>query len=188
VLRKYDVKGADPHMVLLAPDGQWAFVSNTASNTLAAVNLASGEVKLIETDARPQGAALSRDGKLIYLANSDGNSISIIDVASKKRMGTIATGKGTGRIAVTPDGSTLVYNLQAGEAVGFADIRSGKQIASVPLGGKPLSLLMAPDGRLAYAGVQDQDKIFVISVPERKIVRVIDTPKGSGPDPALPLR
>jgi YVTN family beta-propeller protein len=187
VLRKFDVKGADPHMVLLDPEGRWAYVSNTASNTLAAVNLQSGETTLIETDARPQGAAWSRDAKLIYLTNSDGNSISIIDRASKKRTGTIRTGKGPGRVAVTPDGNTLVYNLQPGEAVGFADTRTNKQTHEVLIGGKPLSLTMSPDGQFVYAGIQDQDKVIVLSVPQRKIVRVIETPKGAGPDPAIPL-
>jgi len=80
-----------------------------------------------------------------------------------------------------------VYNLQAGEAVGFADVAGRKETLVVPLGGRPLSLTMSADGRTAYAGVQDQDRIFVISVPERRIVRVIETPKGAGPDPALPL-
>jgi YVTN family beta-propeller protein len=187
VLRKYDVKGADPHMVLLGADGKWAYVSNTASNTLAAVHLDTGEVKLIPTEGRPQGAALSADGKLIYLTNSDGNSISVIDAGRKERIATIPTGQGPARVAIAPGGRTLVYNLGTGESVGFADIASRKQTGTIKLTGRPLSLLMSADGGFAYAGVQDQDKVFVISVPERKIVRVITTPKGSGPDPALPL-
>lgn len=188
VLRKYDVQGADPHMVLFGPRGEWAYVSNTASGTVAAVHLESGKVKLIPTDARPQGGVLSRDGRWLYVTNSDGNSISIIDTGKKERVSVISTGEGPGRIALTPDGKTLIYNLQPGEAVGFADIASKKQTAIVPLGGRPLSLTLSPDGETAYAGVQDQDKVFAISVPERKIVRVIETPKGSGPDPAIPLR
>jgi YVTN family beta-propeller protein len=188
VLRQFDVKGSDPHMVLFSRDGQTAYVSNTATSTLAAVNVSSGGVTLIPTDTRPQGAALSHDGKTLYLTNSDGNSISIIDTATNKRTGSISTAKGPGRVAVTPDGATLVYNCQAGEAVGFADIRARKQTGVIALGGKPLSLTMSKDGRFAYAGVQDQDKVFVISVGERKVVKAIATPKGSGPDPALPLQ
>ncbi len=187
VLRKYDVQGSDPHMVLFGPRGEWVYVSNTASGTVAAVHLESGKVKLIPTDARPQGAVLSRDGRLLYVTNSDGNCISIIDTGNKERVGVISTGQGPGRIALTPDGKTLIYNLQPGEAVGFADIASKKQTAVVPLGGRPLSLTLSPDGETAYAGVQDQDKVFAISVRERKIVRVIETPKGAGPDPAIPL-
>ncbi len=187
VLRKYDVRGQNPHMVLFGPTGEWAYVSNTTSNNLAAIHLESGKVTLIPTDARPQGGVRSHDGKRIYLTNSDGNSISIIDPGKNERVGTIKTGKGPGRVVLTPDGKTLVYNLQPGEAVGFADVATGKQTAEISLGGKPLSLTIAADGRHAYAGVQDQDKVFVISVPGRKIVQVIPTPKNSGPDPALPL-
>lgn len=187
VLRKYEVQGADPHMVLFGPGAQWAYVSNTASSAVAAVHLESGRVKLIPTGARPQGAVLSRDGKLLYVTCSDGNSISIIDTGKNEPVGVIATGKGPGRVALAPDGATLVYNLQPGEAVGFADIASRRETKVVPLGGRPLSLTLSADGRRAYAGVQDQDKVFVVSVPEGKIVQVIATPKGSGPDPALPL-
>jgi YVTN family beta-propeller protein len=178
-------------MVRLGPGARTAYVSNTASSTLAAVDLESGEVKLIPTDARPQGAVLSGDGKLLYLTNSDGNSISIIDTVANSRVGTIATGKGPGRIGVTPDGATLVYNLQAGNAVGFADVKTRKQVASIDLAGPPLSLHLSADGKTAYSGVQSLDRIYIVSVPGRTITRVIEGPKGSGPDAivaAHPLR
>lgn len=182
VIRKYDVQGDSPHMVTLGPRAQWAYVSNTGSGTVAAVHLESGEVKLIPTDARPQGGVLSLDGRLLYLTNSDGNSISIIDTEKKERVGTIKTGQGPGRIALTPDGKQLVYNLQAGAAVGFAEVHSRKQIGSVSLAGPPLSLHLSADGRWAYTGVQSLDKVYIISVAQKKIVRVIDTPKSAGPD------
>ncbi len=188
IARRYDVKGDAPHMVLLDKKAEWAYVSNTTTNTIAAVHLESGNVKLIPTDARPQGGVLSHDGKLLYMTNSDGNSISIIDTDKKERVGVIpSAGKGPGRIALTPDGKTLVYNLQPGQAVGFADVATRKETALIPIGGNPLSLTMSRDGRFAYAGIQDQDKVVVISIPERKITRTFSTPKGSGPDPVLPL-
>jgi YVTN family beta-propeller protein len=187
VLRKYDTGGAAPHMVLLSPDRQYAYVSNTGSNTIGIVHLESGKVKTIATGGRPQGGALSPDGALAYITNSDGNSISILDTRSQQIVGTIATGKGPGRIAVTPDGRTLVYNLQAGQAVGFADAATRKQTAVVPIGGDPLSLTMSRDGAFAYAGIQDQDKVVIVSVKDRKVTRTFQTPKGAGPDPVLPL-
>jgi hypothetical protein len=101
--------------------------------------------------------------------------------------GSIPTGKGPARIAVTPDGRTLVYNLQFEPAVGFADISAGRQVAVAPVAGRPLSLTMTPDGRRAFAGLQEIDKLVFISVPDRRVERVLDLPKGSGPDPAIPL-
>ncbi len=187
VLRKYDVKGDAPHMVVLGPGAKFAYVANSASHTIAVVNLDSGAVKLIPTGERPQGGMLTPDGKRVYMTNSDGNSITVIDTASNEKTRTIATGKGPGRICQTPDGRTLVYNLQAGEGVGFADVATLREVKTIPLPGKPLSLTMSADGRFAWAGLQDSDKIAVISVPERKLLRVFDTPKGNGPDPVLPL-
>jgi hypothetical protein len=89
---------------------------------------------------------------------------------------------------VTLDGKSLVYALQTSEAIGFADLASMKEVKQVPLGGKLLSLTLSSDGRYAYSSAQEQDKIFVISLAEQKQVRVIETPKGSGPDPVIDLR
>jgi YVTN family beta-propeller protein len=187
IVRRYDTHGTGPHMVLLSADGAWGYVSNTNTNTVAAIHLDSGRTKLIPTDARPQGAVRSHDGSLLYVTNNAGNTITIIDTRKQERVGAITTGKHPARIALTPDGRTLVYNLQEEDAVAFADVRTKKQTAVVPIGGPPLSLTLSPDGRWAYAGIQDYDKIAVISVTERKLAGAIPTPKEAGPDPALPL-
>jgi len=187
VLRTYDIQGKMPHMVLLGPGAEWAYVSNSGSSTIAAVHLASGKVTLIPTDARPQGGVRSHDGRLVYITNSDGNSISIIDTRTRQKVGVIPVGKQPGRLALTPDGKTLVYNLQGENALGFADVVSRRQTEVVPIGGRSLSLTLSPDGKYAYGGIQDQDRIAVVSVSERKVLKYIQTPKGAGPDPALPL-
>jgi YVTN family beta-propeller protein len=185
--RDYDVKGKSPHMVIPTPDGEWAYASDTDSDSVAAIRLKTGEVTLIPTGKRPQGGVLSADARRLYLANTDGNKISIIDTASRKVVGEIPTGKGPARIALTPDGKTLVYNLQFEPAVGFADVASSKQVAQVALTGRPLSLTMTKNGRRAFLGIQDQDKVVFVSVAGRKIERTLELPKGSGPDPAIPL-
>jgi YVTN family beta-propeller protein len=188
VLRKYDVKGEAPHMVRLGPDSRIAYVSNTNSGTMAAVNLETGEAKTIPTGARPQGTVFSRDWKTMYVTNSEANTISIIDVDKFQVTGTIQTGKWPCRLALTPDGKSVVYALQNTEAVGFADLATKKEVKQTPLGGKLVSLTLSRDGRYAYSSAQEQDKISVISIAERKVVRVIETPKGSGPDPVIALR
>lgn len=188
VVRDYDVKGKSPHMVMPTPNGKAAYASNTDSANIAYIDLETGNTKVIPTGQRPQGGVFSPDGKRFYVTNGGSDRIAILDASTQETIGAIATGKGPGRIAITPDGRTLVYNMQQGQAVGFADVASSKQIASIPLGGNPLSLTMTRDGKMAFSGVQDNDKVFFISVPDRKIVRVIETPKGSGPDPVIPLR
>ena len=188
VIRKFDVQGKSPHMVLFGPEGRRAYVSNTNSGTVASIEIATGKARLIPTGKYPQGGVLSPDGKTIYLTNAESNRISIISTATDRVTGEIATSTYPNRVAITPDGRTLVYSLgQAGEAVGFADTATRKETGTVGLQGQPLSLTLTRDGRYAFSGVQSQGKIHVIDVALRKIIRTITTPKDAGPDPALPL-
>lgn len=189
VIRTYDVKGQAPHIVKLDAKAEWAYVSNTDTGNLSAIKLSSGEVISMPSGERPQGQAMSPDGKTIFVANSGGNSISIFDLAQKKNIGRIETsGKAPVRLVVTPDGKTLIIALQEGRTVGFADIASRKELTEIPLNGRPVSMSLSLDGKLAYCSVQEEDEINIISVADRKLIKVVHTPKGTGPDPVVPLR
>jgi YVTN family beta-propeller protein len=189
VIRTYDVKGQAPHIVILDHEREWAYVSNTDTGTLSAIKLSSGDVISMTSGERPQGQAMSPDGKTIFVANSGGNSISIFDLEKKKNIGRITTsGKAPVRLVVSNDGKTLIFALQEGRTVGFADIATRKELQEIPVGGRPVSMSLSLDGKLAYCSVQEEDEIDIISVADRKVVRVVHTPKGTGPDPVVPLR
>jgi len=188
VLRRYEVKGQHPHMVLLGPNAETAWVSNAGSGEIAVINLTSGEVQnIIPVGKDPQGGVISRDGKRIYVTNHAGNMISIIDVKQRQVIGEIRTGLGPARIALSGDERSLVYNLQEGEGVGFADVATSRETARINLPGRPLSLSLSQDCRTAYLGLQDSDKVGIVSLTARKMIRVIDTPSGAGPDTVVPL-
>jgi DNA-binding beta-propeller fold protein YncE len=92
------------------------------------------------------------------------------------------------RLVVSPDGKTLIYALQEDRSAGIADIATRKELLRIPLGGRPVSMSLSLDGKLAYTSVQEEDEIYTISLADRKVLRVAHTPKGSGPDPVVPLR
>jgi DNA-binding beta-propeller fold protein YncE len=181
VVRDYDTQGKTSHMVTLGPGAEWAFVSNSTSNNVAAIHLQSGKVKLIPTTRRPEGSVLSKDGSTLYVATREG--ISIIDTAKQAEKGRIATGKGPNRIALTADERYLVYSLIDENKVEIADPKSRKVLGQVPLAGRPVSLTISRDNQYAFAAAQDDDTVYVVSIPDRKLAREIKTKKGSGPDP-----
>ena len=187
VIKDFDNGGVDPHMVTFGKDGHWGYVSNTASNTVGAVHAVTGELHLIEVGKAPQGSLLSSDGTRLWVTCRDEGRIDIIDTAARANIGSIKTGPGVNRLVSTPDEKLLVYSLQSGEAVGIAEIESGREVAQIPLGGQPLSISLSEDGTYAFAGVQDKDQIWIVSVPERAVVQVIDTPPGMGPDPVIEI-
>lgn len=188
LLRHFDTRGKTSHMVALGNGARWAYISNSTSNDIAAIDLVTGEVKTIPTAARPEGSAMSRDGRLLFVANREGARISIIDTDKKAVAGEIRTGRGPVRVAVTPDGKQLVYACMHDRTVEIADPVERKVLGRVKLGGAPVSLSVSPDGRRAYASAQDADTVYVVSLADRKLLRSFKTPPGSGPDPVLEVR
>jgi YVTN family beta-propeller protein len=187
VVKTYDTKGRTAHMVKLGPRSRYAYVSNSTSDTVAAIELASGAVKLIPTGKRPEGSALAPDGGMLYVVNREAAQIVIIDTATNELAGTIKTGKGPVRVAVTPDSRQVVYGLMHDNAVGIADAVKRVEIATVPLPGSPVSLSLSEDGKFALASAQDLDTTYIVSLGDRKIVREVKTAEGMKPDPAILL-
>lgn len=183
ILRKYETRGKASHMVVLGRDGKRAYVCNAKSQTVAVIELASGQVRLIETGGRPETAVLSRDGRRLYVANLDADNITVIDTAKQAVIDRLPTGRGPVRLELTPDERQVVYALMHANKVQFLDLAARKVTAEIELGGQPVSLSLSPDGRLAYAALEGDDIICVISVPERKLLRKFKTPAGAGPDP-----
>src|SRR5262249_4194022 len=175
VVRTYDTKGKTSHIVTLGRGGKFAYVSNSNSSNVAAIEREPGAVAPIPPGGRPEGSVLSKDGSRLSTANRVGNNITIIDTAKNTPIGDIKTGKAPNRIALTPDGARLVYSVMGDHAVEIADPTSRKPLGQILVGGEPVSLTLSRDGKLAFTSVQDQDLVSAISVAEHKLVRQFRT-------------
>ena len=187
VSRHFDTKGKGAGVVTFGPGGRWAFVSNTASSNLSAIDLQNGDVTLIPTGSRPEGSVLSPSGGELYVCNRESNSITVVDTARKAAVANIPVGKGPVRIALTRDGNTLVYALMDDKKIGFADPKIRRQTDYMILPWRPVSLMLAPDGIHALVSCEESDVIYVISLSRKRIVREIHTAKGAGPSTLVPL-
>ncbi len=187
VLKHFATKGKTSHMVTLGPGAKWAYVSNSGSSNISAINLANGEVKLIPAGNRPEGSVLSRDGKELYVCNREASSITVIDTARQSAIANIPTGKGPVRIAITPDGATLVYALMHDNKIAFANPRTRRQTDYLIVPRTPVSLKLSPDGTHALSSAEESDTVYIISVPQKKIIQEIRTAQGAAPDPVLQI-
>ena len=174
-------------MVRFEPGAQWAYVSNGGSSNVSAINLKTGEVKLIPTGNRPEGSVLSKDDKELYVCNRDSASLTVIDTTRNTAIANIPTGKGPVRIALTPDGNTLVCALMLDKKIAFANPKTRTQTDYLILPQQPVSLELSPDGAHAFASAEESDTVYVISVGQKRIIRELHTAKGSGPDPVFQI-
>ncbi len=187
VLKHFATRGNTSHMVTLGPGGRFAYVSNSGSSNVSAIDLNSGEVKLIPTGNRPEGSVLSKDGRELYVCNREAASITVIDTTRQSAIANIPTGKGPVRIALTPDGKTLVYALMHDKKIAFADPRARKQTDYLILPNEPISLKLTPDGTQALASAEEADMVYVISIEKKRILQAIQMEKGAGPDVVLAM-
>jgi len=189
VIRTWPTGGKTAHMVVATPDGKYAFISNSTSGNVSAIELATGKVKLISTGARPEGSVMSKDGKRLYVCNRDAAHISVIDTAKLAVIKTIKTRPGPVRIALTPDQRHVVYGLLDERGVEWADRLTGEIAGHVPLPaalGQIVSLHLSHDGHTAYAANENMDTVYAVSLKDKKIQHSFKTAKGYSPDPVVP--
>jgi len=189
VVRTLPTGGKTAHMVVATPDGKYAFISNSTSANVSAIELATGKIKLIPTGARPEGSVVSNDGSRLYVCNRDGAQISVIDTRKLEVVQTIKTSPGPVRIALTPDQKTLVYGLLDERAVEWIDVGSGRVAGKTEMPaelGQIVSLHLSHDGKTAYTANENMDIVYTVSIPQGKILRTFKTAKGHSPDPVVP--
>jgi YVTN family beta-propeller protein len=190
VVKTWPTGGKTAHMVVSTPDGKWAFISNSVSANVSAIELATGKVSLIPTGARPEGSVISRDGKRLYVCNRDGSQVSVIDTVGRKVVQNIKSSGGPVRIALTPDEKFVVWGLLNEQGVEWAETASGKVAGKVDLKaelGQIVSLHLSHDGKTAYAANENMDTVYAVSLPDRKLKSTFKTAKGHSPDPVVPL-
>jgi YVTN family beta-propeller protein len=187
VVEDFATRGRTSHMVTHSPDGATAFVSNVATTDVSVIDLATGAAELIPVGERPEGSAVTGDGRTLFVACRESNIIAMVDTELNAVIGEIPTGRGPNRVRLTPDGRFAAYSLVHDHQIGIADVESRQQIATIDLDGAPVSLQLSADGERLLTASQDNDRVYVISIRDRRIVRQFSTARGTGPDPVLEI-
>jgi DNA-binding beta-propeller fold protein YncE len=126
--------------------------------------------------------AVALDGTLI-VANRTGGSISFIDLAAGVEIARVPIGPVIPHeVAVSPDGRlalTSEYGPEDnhGRHIVLIDVASASVVARVDLGpgSRPHTPLFLPDGRHAVATMQESDRLALVDLEARRVVRTYPT-------------
>ena len=182
-----------------SPDGKEVYVANpgvvTAYNTATLKSIGSAHVgQLTNIDQ----AIPSPDGKHLYISATfisgsinNGNvflspgEILVLDTSTFKYTAAISVNDGMGAIALTPDGSTLVYTANHGR-VHLLDTATNKVTGTIyltPTNGDLASVAISPDGSTAYVADAQNNVLLVASLKSKNQVNSIAV--GDGPSPVV---
>jgi YVTN family beta-propeller protein len=123
-----------------------AFVSCSASNQVAAIDLEKGALlTLLDVGKTPISLTLKPDGGQLFVQNYEAQSISDISTATNEVNGTYLIGRNPVSGVVTDDNSLLYVANFGSDSIAVYDINNGRVTASVPVGAKPDAMALTPN-------------------------------------------
>lgn len=168
------VVGRSPAHVVVDPAGRRAFITNSADNSVIAVDRDSGRrIATIQTPAFPHGLRMSPDGRELYVACVNAGIVSVIDTRALREVGRIPVGRAPVQVGFLPDGRTAYVSLRDENAVAVIDVGTRRVTTRISVGRAPIQLFATPDGRFVYVANQGSKE-----APD-STVSVIDTKRNA---------
>ncbi len=167
--------------VTRTPDGRLGFAAHGEGNTLAVLDLRTKKtVKQLTLGELPWRAYSTADGRYMLVPNNGDRTVSVISTATLEVVATLPgaadmTGINTGWFETT----AFVISRGEDKAV-ILDLETMRPAGEIALPGTPETGVTTPDGRKLYVALSEADKVAVIDIRARKVIKLID---GVGEEP-----
>lgn len=168
----------NPVSIDLDAAGQFAYITNSASNSISIVDLAARrEIAQIGAGEQPVAARLSPDGKTLVVANQRGNSASIIDIATRRVRSIFGDCPGAADVAILPDSSKAFIACAAGHQLMVVALAGAKETPGKPdqleamldVGRAPVQLALKPDGGEVFVSNSLGDSISEVDTSKSEV-------------------
>lgn len=161
LLDEIDVLFPRPHAMAAGRGGRWAYTASLAVNQIAAIDLESGDVQLVDVPARggeePGAPVTAQPGAEPHDAPHAAHTLV--------------------EFALSPDGRTMVAGGEvSGDLLVFdlSDPGAPRVIRTVPLGGAPWHPAFAPDGRFVWVPLHRANAVAVVDASSWEVVERLE--------------
>ena len=159
LLDEIEVLFPRPHALAAGREGRWAYTASLAVNQIAAIELESGDVHLVDVPAAggepPAGPVTGEPGVVHDAAHAAHTLV---------------------EFAVSPDGRTMVAGGEvSGDLVVFdlTDPGAPRVARTLPLGGAPWHPVFSPDGRTVWVPLHRADAVAVVDAGSWQLIERI---------------
>jgi len=188
--------------ITFSPDGKSLYVSGGNEDVIYRFEWRDGRATLADSIALavkekgkrgtryPAGIAISRDGRTLYVAENLGDSLAVVDLAARRVVQRLATGRYPYGVLTGSDGTVYVsgwngWTVSAFPALANDALGDGREIK---VGRHPSALLLNADGTRLFAASGSTDKVSVIDTRNQGVVATLSdaspaaTGEGSTPN------
>jgi YVTN family beta-propeller protein len=161
--------------VTRTPDGALGFAAYGEGDQMAVIDLRTqAKVKTLELGDLPWRAYGTADGRFVLVPNNGDETVSVISTSSLEEVARLPgaadmTGVNTGWFETT----AFVISRGEDKAV-VIDLVAMETVGEIALPSSPETGVVTPDGRKLYVALSGSDRVAVIDVRERKLIRTID--------------
>jgi YVTN family beta-propeller protein len=179
VMARSTIKG-DP----VAVCGHLAYASNSYSNTLSVIDVASNSlVENLPVGKAPVNPTFNRDWTKLYVSNVMDGTLSVIDTKTHKVVDTIpAGGAHPSGLRFLPDGRHLAISYIGDKvtepgALGLMDLQTGKLVWRTEVGQQSERFDITPDGKRAYVANIVSQSVSIVDLANGAIIGKIASPE-----------
>lgn len=176
--------GAQPHGIVLSPDGSRAYVSCYGDASIAVVDVAHQRLlQAVKLPAlsEPYGIAISRDGRYVYASDNVTGRLFVLDTSTNTLLPSVQVGLHPALIARSTDGNSLYVANGGSHDVSILDLSHtpGHPTlrATVAVNGYPHGIAVTPDGRYLVVADTYGQNLSVIDTAAAKLIATIPAEK-----------
>ncbi len=172
-----------PNHLDYSADGRFFILSCEFDGRLLKIDLASKKILgTIELGSKlmPQDVRSSPDGKVFYVADMMANGVHEIDPYTFKKIGFLATGKGTHGFFISRDAKYLYVSNRGEGSFSVVDFATRQIVTKwqIPGGGSPDMGGLSADGKVLWAGGRYNGEVYAMDVTTGKLLARIKVGKG----------
>ncbi len=160
------------------------YLTNSVDDTVLAIDTESRSlVGAAAVGRRPRGIAVTPDGARLFVANEDSGDVSVVETLelSESMRIRLPDGAEPYDVAITPDGAEAwVSGHEASGSVHILDTASLSVVESVRVGRRPVQVALSPDGTLAYLTNEEDNRLSIVDVWTRTVLRSLTVPSPHG--------
>ena len=159
---------SSPFAIELSPDGTVLYALLAFDNSLAVVDLPTGNVRSAAIPASAESAALSPDGRFLFVTHRDIDKLSRIRT-SDLQVDTVDVGDAPRGVDVTPNGSEVYVVNQDAHTVSVVDTQS-LATSTIAVGDGAYDVTIDADGKRAYVNNFWEDSMSIIDTASQTVI------------------
>ncbi len=182
VVRAIDTDQDGSHMLAIIGSGTTIYTSNMGDNSVAELDMESGtRIRTFPVPSRPEAITVTRDGSEVWVGSNDHGTVNVVDTRTGRYEEALSGLSWPYRILITPDNRTVLIPDLRQNVLRFVDRATRREVDRMTFAnGGTQGITFNGDASFAFLSLSQQDRVAVIDVASREVVRYIET--GRGPD------